>query len=336
MIGAALHEIASDNQLMVSSGTAYGILAGCCVTLTEDAAYRRMSIYVGPQEPLLPGCTDTQTTSCTKQIIHMISSASGEGNQYALLTGNEQLPALILNHAGSVVTVNFMPGSDGLAGLHRFIEQLLPQIAPLTRPGLCILCGLPTEGCGCTVRLSADTVVPMHSNCYHSVYSQYKSPKEEHNALIRGIIGAAAGVLLGTALWLLGYLLTPFCAPLALLIPLLAAAGYRLCKGNESATQRLPIILSLTAIALLLGSLLAVIWPLHSDYGAIGSVAQGMMSEFSFIKASLRAAPSRWLDALWCLLLSAPFAALGCLLVRRNAASATAEASKPRKMKGKL
>ena len=97
MIGSALQAIAEKNGLTIASGAAYGLLNGCYVTLSGSKDYQRISIYVGAQEAPAPGYAESQTISCARQIIHTISAASGEENTFCLMTGNEAIPALVLN-----------------------------------------------------------------------------------------------------------------------------------------------------------------------------------------------------------------------------------------------
>ena len=93
MLGPLFRDVAAQSNLTVSGGIAYGLLANCFVTLSEDAFLRRISIYVGPQlQPTAPDYTDSMTIRCANQICAAISAASGADNLYCLHTGDGSIP----------------------------------------------------------------------------------------------------------------------------------------------------------------------------------------------------------------------------------------------------
>lgn len=333
MLDTSMRELAAKHGLTVASGMAYGMLNGCYVTFSESAEARRISIYVGPQEAPAPGFADSVTVSCAKQLIHTVSTASGPENIYGLLTGNASVPALILNHAGSVVTVNFSDAPEAAKGLERFIDELLPQAAPLTRPHLCIYCGAVTQGKGCPVRLSADTVVPMHHACLKQASGHHTTPKQERIGLTKSILAAAAGALIGMAAWvfLSGY--GPLAWLVGVLMGLLPVLAYDLVRGKPGRTRFITVI-ACAAAAVVLGSFGACIWSLHQSYVAAGQVAREITSEFSFMKAQFQYDPTELSRLITALVAGAFFAGIGCLALLRRTAEATAEAARPRRVKG--
>lgn len=341
MISTALREIAAKNGLTIASGTAYGMLNGCYVTLTGGKEYQRISIYVGAQEAPAPGYAESQTVSCAKQIIQTISVASGEENIYCLMTGNEAIPALVLNHAGSVVTVNFPDAPEAAAGLERFIAELLPQVAPLTRPQQCIYCAQFTGGEGHPVRLSADTVAPMHSPCLAQAAENHRSASQQPGNTGRGVLGAALGALIGAVIWMLMYQLGYFARIVCVLIGLLASWGYDLCKGRPGKTKVVTVIVC-SLLAVVLGTFAGSILPYLEKYMALGETTRQMFADFSgrmpvwltYIRANIHAS-SYWSSLGVNLLLGVLFAAMGCADLLRQSTSATAEATRPHKLKGK-
>lgn len=334
MISTAFRELAEKHSLTIASGMAYGMLNGCFITLSEDADVRRISLYVGAQEPVPAGFAESQTVSCAKQIIHTISAASGPDNIYGLMTGNAAIPALILNHAGSVVTVNFSDSPEALKGVERFLTELLPQVAPLTRPQQCIFCGQPTAGAGCPVRLSADTVVPMHEPCFRQAAGHHATPREEHIALLRAVLGAAAGALIGMVAWTFLSGFGPVAWGVGVLMGLLPVLGYDLLKGKPG-KARLITVIACAVVAVLLGSLGACALALHQSYAASGKVAQEMVSAFAYMKALFEYDASALPNLIRTLIAGTVFAGIGCLALLRRTAAATAEAAKPRRLKGK-
>lgn len=342
MISPAFKQLAQENGLMVASGVAYGSLNGCYVTLSGGTGYQRISIYVGPQEQPAPGYPESQTVSCARQIIHMISTASGPSNCYGLLTGDDSAPALVLNHAGSVVTVSFADTEEAAPGVAQFVTVMLPQIAPLTRPQLCICCCEPTEGEGWPVRLSADTVVPMHDPCLEQVLGSLPdAPKaRERNS---GVPGAALGALVGAVLFVLLYNLGVAARIAGLLIGLLASWGYDLFKGKPGRAKLAPVIVC-SLIAVLLATFAGSVLPFLQKYQTLGASTKAMFAElsggmpvwFTYVRASIASAGGAfWLGFGLDLLIGLLFTGAGCLDLLRTDASATADAAKPRRLKGK-
>lgn len=335
MITTVFREIAAKHSLTVASGMAYGMLNGCFITLSEAPDLRRISIYVGPQEAPAPGCTESYTVSCAKQLLSMISTASGSDNVYSLMTGNAAIPALVLNHAGSVVTVNFPDAPEARAGIERFIGELLPMAARLTRPQLCIYCGAPTEGKGCPVRLSSDTVVPMHLPCLKQAAGQHTPSAAEQNAQKRSIAIAAVCALLAALLFALMYGLGPAgWIPSGVLLGLAPFGGYVLSRG-KSGLPRIATVAGCAVAAAVLGSLGATYAALHGDYLRNLTVMTAQsISEWAFIRASLSAS-AEVLPAAALRLMTALFtAAFGCTPLLYKASTATAEAGKPKRLKG--
>lgn len=341
MIGPFLREIAAKHTLSAAAGMAYGLLNGCFITLSEDADARRISIYVGPQEQPAPGCTLSQTVSCANQICHTISAASGQQNVYALRVGTEDQPALVLNHAGSVVTVLFPTEADADAGITRFIDELLPQIAPLTRPFHCILCCSDAAGAAVPVRLSADTVVPMHAPCHRKVLGYSAPAPEERAAQTRAVLLAVAGALLGALAWALLSPLGPLAWISGVLMGLLPTLAYDLLKG-KAGKPRIMTILVCAAAAVLLGSIGAALFTAHGAWMQEHTLMQANDIGYrAFAWASMCSPASAAFPVLLKSLIAGfIFAAIGCIgCFRRTPAdpnTPAANAEKPRRLRGKF
>lgn len=341
MLSNTLCEIAGQNGLTIASGTAYGMLNGCYVTLSSGKEYQRISIYVGAQEAPAPGYAESQTVSCARQIIQTISVASGEENIYCLMTGSETIPALVLNHAGSVVTVNFPEAPDDAPGITRFIVELLPQVAPLTRPQQCIFCCQYTGGEGCPVRLSADTVVPMHVPCLEQAAANHRSANKLPGSVKKGVLGAVLGALVGAMIWALMYRLGYFARIVCVLIGLLASWGYDLFKGRPG-REKIITVVACSLVAVLIGSFIGSILPFIERYAALGETSRQLFADISsgpvwltYVKGSIASNDQFWKELGVNLLFGMLFTGVGCFDLLRQNASATADASKPRRMRGK-
>lgn len=340
MIGSALKKLAAENGMTVESGAAYGYLQGCFVTLTEGAGYKRMSIYVGGQVSAQDGVDmDSPTVVNAKNIAGMIAAASGEENIYRLMTKHKNISALVVNHGGSVVTVNFFDNPGTMECINRFVAEMLPQIAPLCCPGQCICCCADTADCGFPVMIAADTVVPMHGQCMDAAIDMHQSVRTASSGnLFGGIAGALVGSLLGAIVWAVVYCFGYVAGIVGLLSALLASYGYDLLKGKPGIIKVVTVILSVI-LSVVLGTALGVAWPMHQEYASLGSVVQGMMSEFTFIKTTFRmllqdseVMTSLGKDVLTGLF----FAALGCVDMLRKNISGSADASKPKQLSGQL
>lgn len=343
MIGTALHDLAAKHHLTIASGMAYGILNGCFVTFSNGKDNQCISIYVGPQEAPMPGYAESRTVSCSRQIMQAISTASGADNAYCLMTGNENVPALVLNHAGSVVTVHFPDTPEATAGIERFISEVLPQLAPLTQPQHCIFCAQPTGSEGCPVRLSGDTVVPMHTACCKRASDNYRKANPKPGSLGKGILGAALGALLGAILLACLYNAGILARVVSLLIGLFASLGYTLLKGRPGREKVITVILC-SLIAVLLGAFAGSLLPFVQKYQSLGESTKHVFAEYAtslpawmnYVRASISGSGgSYWFSLGWNVLFCAVFAGIGCIDLLRNRAAGSADAARPRRLRGK-
>lgn len=283
MIGTALKSLATQLQLTVSNGMAYGYLQGSYVTLSETLFCRRMSIYVGCVDvPLPEGEELSPAAKCSALIVDMVTKGSGDENIYALVQKRD-IPATVVNHSGSVVTLNFRKDADGMNGLQRFIAEMLPSITPLTAPLQCAYCGGHTQGQGYPVRIAADTVLPMHTECL----AQAAGKKTSKLPPIAAIIGAAVGALLGAVVWALIFHAGYISALGALVILTFSMGGYMLLGGKPGMRQNI-VLAACMVVAILLGTLGEYLWTMHEQYVAYGSVVSGLMSESVYMRVMIK------------------------------------------------
>lgn len=259
MIGIGLKKLATENGLTIENGMAYGYLKDCLVTLTEGAGYKRMSIYVGTQCESEDG-TDA-TTERAKQIAEMIAEASGDGNVYRLLTGKPNMSPLVVNHGGSVVTINFFDNPGTMDCIIKFVDEVLPQVAPLTRRE-CLCCR--EDGDVVPVMLSADTVVPMHNTCMNGVVTAAEDKLSEGN-ILTGAVGALLGSILGAVVWAVLYVVGYMASIVGMLIGFLAGKGYDLMKGKQG-VAKVVIVLLCVVVAVFLGNCGGYLWEIHQQY----------------------------------------------------------------------
>lgn len=331
MLGTTLKNLATQYGLTINGNKAYGYLLGSFVTLTENLLSRRISIYVGSVNVQLPeGEELPPAAKCSALIVDMVTKASGEENIYVLMR-NRFIPALVVNHGGSVVTLNFRRDEGGLNGLQRFIAEMLPRITPLTAPLQCSHCGGHTGGQGYPVQIAADTVVPMHPGCQQENAKTFAAA----NHTLPGIIGAAAGALIGTVAWVMLFREGYATAFGTLIILLLSFGGYLLLRGKSGKTQAIVITVCIFA-GVVLGDLARYIWQLHNEYLSFGSVVSSMMRESVYLRVALKELFTNAstlvhlaLDLVFALLYAAFNAALAMINYK-----GCAEASAPKAMPG--
>lgn len=279
MIDRAFAALGRKFGLTSCAGLVYGNLQGTLSALSSGKTCRSISIYVGAHEEAAPGMQESRTVSCANQIVSLIRAASGEANVYHLLTSGE-LEAVSLQNAGCVVAVNFSRDDEALAGIERFITEVLPQIAPLTRPQQCIGCGQMTGGQGVPVKID-DAIVPMHPGCAEPIVRM----ETEGTSLPKAIIGAVLGALIGGAAYALLYQVTgAWTGFFALLVFALAFLGYQLLKGPQGLSKVVTLGVSTTVFSLL-GAVGGLWLQLHARYNDMHDFKRLGISASSAMKA---------------------------------------------------
>lgn len=283
MIGKALKTLASQYQLTLSHGIAYGYLQGSYVTLSDTFFSHRMCIYVGCVN-LKTSDTDpvSPAAKCASMIVEMINKGAGDKNIYAF-TNLKFLPSPIASHKNSVVTINFSRNQRGLNGLQRFIAEMLPRITPLTAPLQCSHCGGHTAGQGYPVQIAPDTVLPMHSECFLSAIKVFNHNNNSNVSIIGAVIGSLLGAL--GQLWFIHSGLNAILGALCILF--FACLGARLF--NHQPERKVSMIVGVCIfIALFFSYFGGLIWQLHDQYNAFGKVVADMMTEKMYIWVSIK------------------------------------------------
>ena len=337
MIGSAFRQLAAANQMHIEHGVAYGMLSGCFVTLSEGAGYKRMSIYVGGQEAA-NGDQPPQCLVNAKQIGDMIAAASGEQNVYRLMTKHRNIPALVLNHSGSVLTINFFDNPGTMDCINRFVQEMLPLISQRTCPRQCLCCCQDGTDTAVPVMVASDTVVPMHPQCLEQAIALHDQRHgKPRGKMASAILGAAVASVVGALLWAVVYNLGYMAGLVAFLIAMVTSTVYdRL--GGAPGGKKLLTVSAATLLAVVLGQFLGMTWPMHQTYQAYGSVVHGKMSEFVFLKhewsrlltdAAAQAERSAMVKDM---LLGLIFGGVGCMNLLRSILSGSADNIRPRAM----
>lgn len=330
MIDRAFAALGRTFGLTSSAGLMYGNLQGTLSALSSGKTCRCISIYVGAHEEAAPGMQESRTVSCANQIISLIKAASGDTNVYHLLT-DDGLEAVSLQNAGCVVAVNFSRDVEALEGIERFIREVLPQIAPLTRPQQCISCCQMTGGQGVPVKID-DAIVPMHPACAEPVVRI----GTEGTSLPKGICMAVLGALVGGALYALLYGVIGYWAAFCtLLIFLLAFVGYTRFKGPQGLAKVLTLGVSTAVVSML--SAVAGLWPqLYERYLSMNDFKRLGLPASSGMKA-LYNFHSEYPDTLHtCLIISALLTLICLTWLIWNYRMKYVDHNRPRIVKGKI
>lgn len=330
MIDRAFAALGRKFGLTSSAGLVYGNLQGTLSALSSGKTCRCISIYVGAHEEPAPGMTESRTVSCANQIVSMIRAASGEANVYHLLTSGEA-EAVSLQNAGCVVAVNFSRDDAALEGIERFITEVLPQIAPLTRPQQCISCCQMTGGQGVPVKID-DAIVPMHPGCAEPIVHI----GNEDTSLPKGIGMAVFGALVGGVLYTLLYgVIGHWAAFCTLLIFLLAFLGYSRFKGPQGLAKVFTLGVS-TAVFSVLSAVAGLLLQLYERYQSMRDFKRLGIPASSAMKA-LYNHYGEYADALHtCLIISALLTLICLTWLVWNYRMKYADNSKPRIVKGKI
>ena len=338
-MNAIFNDIAAKNGMKTAGDAAYGLLGGCSVTLSETAADRSISIYVGPQEQPAPGYPMSRTMSCADQICHTIFAANGPGNRYGLKLQENGVPMLVIRLDGSIVKVVFSAAAEADAGITLFITELLPQIASLTRPGCCFCCGQETKGEGCPVVLSdEESIVPMHVPCYRQFAGIQPPTKEEQARQNRATLFAAAGALIGAVAWALLSGFGPVAWVVGVLMGLLPTLAYDWQKGVFG--RRRIVIVAVCAVgAVLLGSFGATLLHLTASYQLnLTAFTAKNVGFWAYVPAALAEDPAASGALVKALIAGVIFSGIGCIALLRKPADAPSERpanAYPLRLKGK-
>lgn len=273
MIGGGLKKLAADYDLTVEQGVAYGWLKGCYVTFSEGMGNKRLSLYVGSHHAGMDSQEDRQegqlpaAMATADRICDLILAQAGDDKKYRLMPTGKGMAAVIITQGGSAVIVNFLDTIGTLSCVRAFIEDVLPQVAPLTTPKACTLCGLETDSASLPVLLGGSVAVPMHSHCAEqmNLAIEQKASQEKHTFFLLPLLGALLGALIGALLWtgvgILGYM----ASLVGLVIAFLAAKGFSLLGGKPGKLMVITLLVCVI-LAVALGNLGTVVYQLHEIY----------------------------------------------------------------------
>ena len=335
MIGSGLKKLAAQYGLNVENGVAYGMAKGCLIALSEGAGYKRLSIYVGQGE-------QSQAEQAADQIVvskagpdpaqqraealgERIVELASDYERYRLMRSSQRFNGVEIASDSSALSVNFFDNPGTIKRVEAFIEEVLPQVAELTRPGECALCGRELQGDACAVLMPGERVAAMDADCAGRFEDACAQQKQ--GSVARGMIGAAVGALIGAALWCAVGLAGYTASIVGMVTALLAGKGYDLLGGRPG-RARMACIVACTLLAVAVGDAAAIgvmIWREYAQSGAELMQALGF-GEYLGMMTELLVADSEFMGGVARdLLLGWLFAIIGCVAVLRKSGKNGAE-----------
>ena len=341
MITPALSKIAKEYDMTIEKGVGYGLVHGCFITLTEGAGFKRISIYAGI--PVRKEETDTPSISGAQAVADAVRALTADWKKYRLLTGPRAAQAITVSEDGAVAHICFIDTIGTGKRIRAFMEDALPQLAPLTAPRTCSHCGKETDAATYLVRRSDYAAAPMHSQCVDSLNASLDqlSAEEKPSPVLLPIVGAFVGAMVGAALWAvvgaLGYVLS--LAGVA--VAFLSAKGYTLL-GGKPGKKMLAVLLVMVVLAVLAGNAAVLVYELHKVYREAASTLkpwETIVSEGEFLRAVI---PEVWQDGetrgelIRNCVLGLFFAGLGSFGILAANARKPEEAARPLLLNGRL
>lgn len=348
MIGSGLKKFAEEYHLTAESGVVHGWLQNCYVAFSEGAGYKRLAIYIGchhagedehiPEEGTLPA-----HMQAADQIADFILEKAGEYKKYRLMPSGKGMPGVVLTQGGSVVQVNFFDNPGTLKCIRNFIEDILPQLAPLTAPRECAACAGEQDATFLPVLMTDQAVVPMHSHCAEKITAALSQANAHtRSALpVLPILGALLGALLGAVVWAAVGILGYMASIVGLLIAFLASKGYDLLGGKPGALKIVTLIVCVI-LAVAAGTVGCEIYGLHTFYQEevqkLGPM-ETAVPEMEFLKATV---PLLWQEAevLKAVVKDAAmgllFAMIGCLDILRRESQRIKGKTKAKILSGRI
>lgn len=339
MIGSGLKKLARENGMQIDGGVAFGMLKGCFVTLSEGAGYKRMSIYIGYYPRQINDLPQNENESeeiripehlrAAQAVAEYIEQTAADFKTYRLMNAKQHKFHGVAVKCSSVVQVNFFDNPGTMKCIQAFVEDILPQVAPMTNVLVCAKCGEPNDSQSVPLQRFEDAVVPVHQTCAQEIVNAVNNRKQSQKAgagkTLLGIIGAAVGALIGAALWTLVGIIGYVASIVGLAIAFLASKGYELL-GGKPGTVKLITVIVCVILAVIVGTVGTEIYYLHDYYQeevAKLEAWEEAIPEMEFLAGTI---PMLWEDAevLGALakdvLMGLFFAALGCFGLLRDAA----------------
>lgn len=238
MIGSALKKLASEHNMKVASGVAYGAMAGFAATLSEGSGWKRITLT-------------TKFTDVQKQN-ELLALCNGRNLQ-------KEFRVRSLQFTPNGIDIVFLDNPGTMKKLRAFLDWFLPLLSEhgATGAGVCTQCGLEITGGG-SWKLVDGVAFHYHPACGEKVERDIRAGEEQKKetdsgSYLTGLLGALAGSVLGAVVWAIVLSIGYVASVVGLLIGFLAEKGYNLLHGKQGKAKLLILILA-TVVGVALGT----------------------------------------------------------------------------------
>ena len=237
MVAKGLKDYAKENGLKVSEGVVYGVVGGYMVTLKEGYGIKEVSV------------SGAITDESAKRITEFLQSKDANKN-YRVANFKVMREGIVLEIADTVGTMK------KIKALLDFLPNFLRENGVLA-DGLCTACGNAIEATDASrVVLVNGMAHRVHEGCSAGLMERANVEQARHEVedkkLGKGIMGAAAGALLGSIIWAVIYTIGFIAAVGGFAIGALAANGYDK-MGGRPCKAKMPIVLVFTVLGVAFG-----------------------------------------------------------------------------------
>ena len=262
MAVSGLAKLIDDYGLASPEGAAWGLIKACFISICEGDGFKQLCIYAGPRG-----------SGRAQQVEAFIRGRGSDLSAYKLLPDRGARPGISTDSDGTFVTLRFSAAKGAQDRMRAFIEELLPQIAPLTEPLLCARCGQPLERTDFhLVACDGGGLVPMHGSCEAEYNAEHSAAEQaawekavaESNA-VTGVFGAVIGALFGAILWMIVGKMGYVASVVGFVIAILASKGYDIMKGRPGKVKTVTLTICVI-LAVLAGTFGTYVWVVHDVY----------------------------------------------------------------------
>lgn len=231
MVGSAIKKYASQKNLTVKNGVAYGIYNGYFIVLSDGYNLKRVGFSVRFEN------------ESTKNAFENMLSQKNIRKQYKINS---------FDISNSYVDIVFTDNIGAMKRISSFIDMFTAQLSAYAVSGevVCAHCGQAFEASyqsSSAVPVLLDgKVYHMHSYCieqFNETVEAENREEKKNGSVFTGTIGALIGGILGSIPWAIAYYLGWFVGWLGFLIGLAAKKGYEILNGKSSRIKGIVVVL---------------------------------------------------------------------------------------------
>lgn len=228
MVGSALKKLASENNMNINKGVAYGIFHGFAATFCEGSGYKLIQLT---------------TTFPDMEKLNELRRSLEKINLLKVYRVQELL------FGADYVFIRFFDNPGTMKKLNAFVEWFFPQLEETgaTKWNICTECKGEIENG--SWKLINGMAFYLHDQCAESVKrhieQQEQVTKEERTgSYFGGYIGAHLGALVGAIIWAIVWNFGYIASVIGFVIGWVAEKGYNLLHGKQGKGKVVILILA--------------------------------------------------------------------------------------------